>query len=74
MSCHNVGFSVYNTEDLSRALSKMAMRCKHCGEVEMVQCSGARVVADHIYVSSICIKCDRLTGRSVRFYNPKDFP
>ena len=72
MSCHNVGFTVHDPDKLKQALAKKRWPCPSCGDIEFVQCDGARVVADHIYFSSICVRCDRLTGRSVRFYQPKD--
>ena len=72
MSCHNLGFSVHNPEDLARALGKQTLVCKDCGADEQPDCTGARVIDNMIFYRSFCVKCDKVTGRSVKFYNPQE--
>jgi hypothetical protein len=72
MSCHNLGFTPHNPEDLARALGKLPIVCKDCGSDEFADCHDARIVDNIIYYRSLCVRCDKVTGRSIKFYNPKE--
>lgn len=73
MSCHNIGFSVHNPEDLRRALSHYRkVTCENCGSVEVVDTADAKVIDDMIIFRSLCVYCDTLRARSIRYYNPKN--
>jgi len=72
MSCHNVGFSVHNPEDLRRALSKTVQVCDSCDGVLDVVVQDAKVIEDRIIYRVFCVACDRMAVREVRFYMPKD--
>jgi hypothetical protein len=72
MSCHNVGFSIHNPEDLQRALEKRGEVCDNCDGVLDVLCEGAKIIDDRIIYTTYCIACDKASLRAVRFYLSKD--
>jgi len=72
MSCHNIGFSVHNQDDLRRALKKRAEICENCDGVLDALVEDAKVIEDRIVYRVFCLACDRTSVREVRFYMPKD--
>jgi hypothetical protein len=72
MSCHNIGFSIHNPDDLRRALSKRLETCENCDGVLDALSEDAKVIDDRIIYRVFCLACDKTSVREIRFYAPKD--